>query len=227
METPDKKLEIDTFITINKKSRKVDTSLAIVLKNMINRHVSSDDLSMPRAEYLAVEVALNLNSDSNCELWCNKILLEGTTKNTPQLITLNAFVKSTRTLINNLVKKNLIVLSWQTEEEIRGCIATCQEIIMTIWDSVAMRWNELFNSDLERRRIIQGAIGLSSINRFVNLLLAQQESTTMDSFKQFITSNIRHISLDGKNWLPGGFFSGFSSESGYSIIANEILNSIK
>lgn len=227
MEGVDPKVEIDTFITINKTSKKVDTSLAIVLKNMINKYAASEDLSMPRAEYLAVEVALNLLSDSNCELWYEKILLEGTTKNTSQLITLNAFVKSTRTLINNMAKKKLLVLDWRTEEEINGYIAICREAIMAIWNSVVVRWSDLFCGDLEKRRIIQGPIGYSSINRLVNMLLADYDSISLADFKQLIESKIRRISIEEKYWLPGDYFSAFSSESGYSIVANELLNSIK
>lgn len=227
MEGVDEKVEIDTFITINKTSKKVDTSLAIVLKNKINKYADSEDLSMPRAEYLAVEVALKLLTDPDCELWYDKILLEGTTKNTPQLITLNSFVKPTRTLINNLVKKKLLVLDWRTKEEIYGYIAICQEVIMTIWNSVAIRWSDLFNGDLEKRRIVQGPIGYSSINRLVNMLLAKYDNISLNDFKQLIESKIRCISMDENCWLPGGYFSGFSSESGYSIIANELLNSIK
>ncbi|MBD5132696.1 MAG: DGQHR domain-containing protein [Clostridiales bacterium] len=227
MDGVDEKVEIDTFITINKTSKKVDTSLAIVLKNKLNKYAASEDLSMPRAEYLAVEVALKLYSNPNCELWYDKILLEGTTKNTPQFITLNAFVKSTRTLINNMVKKKLLVLDWQTKEDIDGYIAICQEAIMSIWNSVAVRWSDLFNSNFENRRIIQGPIGYSSINRLVNMLLAKYNYISLDEFKLMIESNIRRISMDEKCWLPGGYFSGFSSESGYSIIANELLKSIK
>lgn len=227
MERVDERAEIDTFITINKTSKKVDTSLAIVLKNKINKYANSDDLSMPRAEYLAVEVALKLLSDPDCELWYDKILLEGSTKNTPQLITLNSFVKSTRTLINNMVKKKLLVLDWRTKEEINGYISICQEVIMAIWNSVAVRWGDLFNGDLEKRRIIQGPIGYSSMNRLVNILLDKYCSVSLDDFKEVIESKIRHISMDEKYWLPGGYFSGFSSESGYSMVANELLNSIK
>lgn len=226
MEKVDEKVEIDTFITINKTSKKVDTSLAIVLKNQINKYAASKDLSMPRAEYLAVEVALKLISDPDCELWYNKILLEGTTRNTPQIITLNSFVKSTRTLINNMAKKKLLVLDWQTEEEIQSYITICQDVIMTIWNSVAVRWSDLFYGDLDKRRIIQGPIGYSSINRLINMLLAKYDNISLDDFIQLIKSKIKNISIDEKYWLPGGYFSGFSSESGYSIVANELLNSI-
>lgn len=227
MEKVDEKVEIDTFITINKTSKKVDTSLAIVLKNKINKYNPSNDLSMPKAEYLAVEVALKLNSDPDCALWFDKILLEGTTKNTPQLITLNAFVKSTRVLINNMAKKKLLILDWQTETDIQSCISVCEEVLMTIWNAVAVRWGNLFNGEIEKRRIIQGPIGFSSINRLVNILLSGYESISPEDLKQLIESKIRHITLDEKVWLPGSFFSGFSSESGYSIVANEILQSIK
>ncbi|MDE6411875.1 MAG: DGQHR domain-containing protein [Clostridia bacterium] len=226
METDNKDIEIDTFITINKTSKKVDTSLAYVLKNKLNKYAASTDLSMPRSEYLAVEVALKLNEEPNCALWFDKILLEGNTKNTPQLITLNAFVKSTRTLIKNLAKKKLLVLEWGTKEEIEKWISICQEIIMTIWNAVSFRWNELFYGNLDDRRIIQGPIGYSSITRLVNILLSEQDDITLDSFKQLIDQKIRHISIEGKYWLPGEYYSNFSSESGYGIVAEDMLESI-
>ena len=69
LEKPSEALEVDTFITINKTSRKVDTSLAYVLKNKINKNnTSSSDLTIAKKEFLAVELAINLNSDRN-SLW--------------------------------------------------------------------------------------------------------------------------------------------------------------
>ena len=228
IESDDARVEIDTFITINKTSRKVDTSLAFVLKNMINKYSpASDDLSMPRAEYLSVELALDLNTDENCKLWCDKILFEGNPKNTSQLISLNAFVKSTRTLINNFARKKLFVLDWKTQEEIAERIAICKELVLTIWNAVAARWPRLFDGDLEKRRIIQGAIGYSAVNRVVNSLIEAESALTIDSFRDLVTKVFRNISTDESEWLPGGLFPGFSSEAGYAIVARELLNSIK
>lgn len=226
MEKVDEKLEIDTFITINKTSRKVDTSLAIVLKNKINKYASSDDLSMPKAEYLSVEVALKLN-ECGGELWGDKILLEGTTRNTNQLITLNAFVKSTRTLIKTMEKAYLMVLDWNNESDINSCIDKCLDLINTIWFAASKKWNDLFSGDLDIRRIIQGPIGYSSLNKVVINWMNSNKYKDLTELKTLIQDNFNCFSIESNAWRPGGYFAGFSSEAGYSIIANELIRSIK
>ena len=58
-----KDIEIDTFITINKTSKKVDTSLALILKNKIDRNSKDKDLVREKSEYLAVELAIKINDN--------------------------------------------------------------------------------------------------------------------------------------------------------------------
>ncbi len=219
-------IEIDTFITINKTSKKVDTSLAFVLKNKMNKYASSDDLTMPKAEYLAVELAQKLNFEENCSLWFDKIIFEGTPKNTPQLISLNAFVKSTRSLLNNLAKRKLIVLDWNDNDDINACIDKCYGFILKIWCAVAKKWTDLFLGSLENRRIIQGAIGYSSINRVVIDILSQEEFKSLDDLGEKFQSAIESIKIESSKWLPSGEFSRYSSESGYSIVAKELRNAM-
>ena len=221
----DENTEIDTFITINKTSKKVDTSLALVLKNKMNKYNTSGDLTMPRAEYVAVELAqiLNFREDSN-NIWFDKILFEKKKKNTLQIISLNAFVKSTRVLLNQMAKKHLISLDWKENTEITNCIEMCYKIITHIWMIVQNRWPDLFNSDLEKRRIIQGAIGYSSFNKVIIELLGKKiNDKEFDLIKSF-EDKIRNLSIESEKWLPGGPYSKYSSESGYSIVAREILD---
>ena len=71
LEKVQEEVEIDTFITINKTSKKVDTSLAYVLKNKINYNRASKDISISKREYLSVELAsiLNNSEESLMNLW--------------------------------------------------------------------------------------------------------------------------------------------------------------
>jgi len=97
MENVDEELEIDTFITINKTSKRVDTSLAYVLKNKINFDKKSEDLNIPKLDYLAVELAVKFIENN---YWENRISFTGPPSNKgPETISLNAFVKATRRLI--------------------------------------------------------------------------------------------------------------------------------
>jgi len=119
LQNPSEMLEVDTFITINKTSRKVDTSLAYVLKNKINKeNKSSSDLTIAKKEFLAVELAINLNNDAKF-LWYNKILLEGNpTKNLQETISLNSFVKSVQNLIGYLEKYKILKIDWNNDTEL-------------------------------------------------------------------------------------------------------------
>lgn len=228
LEQVEEEVEIDTFITINKTSKKVDTSLAYVLKNKINYNRASKDIGISKREYLSVELATLLNTPSQDadSFWENKISFEGTpTKQTPQLISLNAFVKSMRTFLGCLEKYNIINLSWNNQQELNTCISAAKHIIDSLWYEIRSKWPELFDSDLEKRRIIQGSIGFSSINRFlVQCLKAKNKKMTVNESIDQIATWIQSIQHSGRVWLPGGTFSKYSSEAGFSIIAQELMD---
>lgn len=224
LEEAEEEVEIDTFITINKTSKKVDTSLAFVLKNRINYKRASMDINISKREYLAVELAMKLNDSS--ELWENKILFEGQPKQTPQTISLNAFVVSMRSFLYALQQHDIILKDWDNDSELSGCIKDLQNAVDLIWQQVRDKWPDLFCSDLEQRRIIQGSIGFSSINRYlVQNLKAEGGRMSMNEFLEHTATWIKNIRLRSTVWLPGGRFSKYSSASGYSIIAQELLDS--
>ena len=224
----DETTEIDTFITINKTSKKVDTSLALVLKNKINKYSDADSLSMSKAEYIAVELAQELCFNEELPaLWTNRILFEGSPKNTYQLISLNAFVKSTRQLLNKLHRNNIISLSWTNRNELDECLNTSCSIILYIWHTIYNKWPKLFGSYIEDQRIIQGAIGYSAFNRVIMHLIDTYNIHDVDSLLKEFTVAISNITVSEEKWLPGGEFSKYSSESGYRIVAQELIRYIE
>ena len=224
----DETTEIDTFITINKTSKKVDTSLALVLKNKINKYSNPDTLSMSKAEYIAVELAQELCFNEMLpSMWTNRILFEGSPKNTYQLISLNAFVKSTRQLLNKLHRNNLISLSWTTSDELDKCLNDSRDLILSIWQTIRNRWPKLFGAYIEDQRIIQGAIGFSAFNRVVMHLIDHGSIRDVESLCTKFSSAIGTISIPEEKWLPGGEFSKYTSESGYRIVAQEIIRNIE
>lgn len=231
LEQVKEEVEIDTFITINKTSKKVDTSLAYVLKNKINYNRASKDISISKREYLSVELASILNNSeiSLMNLWEGRISFEGSpTKQSSQFISLNAFVKSMRSFLGGLEKYKIINLDWNNQEELNECISVIEDVVICVWREVKSKWPELFDSDLEKRRIIQGSIGFSSINRFlIQKLKTESEYMTGKSFSVSIKNWIRAIQLPSQVWLPGNSFSKYTSESGFSIIAQELFNSSK
>lgn len=228
-------LEIDTFITINKTSKRVDTSLALVLKNLVNTKKSgaSEDISIPRRDYIAVEVARALNGDGDCaiesSIWNNRIKYDGPTKNTMQLLSLNAFVKATRTLLRSLEAEKLIKLEWQSEEEANALIRVLANTINKIWDNVRLKWAPVFDKDLEMRRIIQGSNGFTSINRFLVMMIKTTEYRfpDLDSFAFQASQWIWSIDKVCTAWLPGEEYSIYNSERGFSVVAQDLYKNCK
>lgn len=216
--------EIDTFITINKTSKKVDTSLAIVLKNKLNKETDGGDLTVPKSEFVAVELAqaLNFRADFG-NIWFDKILFEGNPKNTLQLISLNAFVSSTRVLINQMARQGLISLEWSSNEDIKRCTKTCYDAILRIWEAIRGQWPRLFRGDLENRRIIQGAIGYTAFNRILVNLLGSRSFDGMEDFIRTFERHLSRVSSEDTAWLPGQHFSKFTSSSGYTMVARELM----
>lgn len=224
-------LEIDTFITINKTSKKVDTSLAYVLKNKLNVDKQSRNLTISKLDFLAVELAVELN-DNNF-LWKNKISFTGSPNNKDyETISLNAFVKATRRLIGQLDRKKIINIEWQNKEEIDSCLAYIAKTLGCLWFGVVEKWPNLFAKEYGQSKIIQGPIGYSAITRFIanqinNLTPTEiNEIISSDSLNSRISKWINSLSLQEDVWYSGNRFSRFTSESGYNIIVSELKGSM-
>lgn len=227
MEDVDEELEIDTFITINKTSKRVDTSLAYVLKNKLNVDKHSGNLTIPKLDYLAVELAVKF---VNNEFWQDRISFTGPPNNKgPETISLNAFVKATRRLIGQLERRKIISIEWDNKEEIGDYVKKVEEILNNLWAAVISKWPNLFSSEFEKLRIIQGPIGYSSITRFIANEIKGLTEHEINSFDEFGSINkwIDSIDLSEDIWYPGNRFSKFTSESGYNIIASELKESMK
>lgn len=230
LEEPSEALEVDTFITINKTSRKVDTSLAYILKGKISRlEKDSDNASLlSRQEYLAVELAifLNENSESN---WYGRIMLEGNpSKYSDETISLNSFVRSLRVLIRELSNYRVISLGWKNEQDLKSILDTLKDFYLYFSKLVISRWPGLFRNS-GRESVIQGSIGVSSLNKFLILKLKEANITfdDIDKFKDSLSKWVFDINIDESAWLRGNEFSKYSSEAGFNMIANILLDSTR
>jgi len=219
--------EIQTFITINKTSKKVDTSLAYVLKNKLSK--GNNDMVMSRSEYIAVEVAQLLNEDESNELWTNRILYEGNVKKSNSYISLNAFVRATRILVNTLNQIGTINLNWTTqtkETEVRGIANKIRDIINYVWETVYMRWPEMKKANFEEKQILQGSIGYTAITKTLVKLIKEKGVSSIE-LSQFISQVILSFDVPYYEWTKDGSFSSYSSESGYRIVSEILINSRK
>lgn len=231
LEDVEEEVEIDTFITINKKTKRVDTSLAYVLKNKLNYKKASKDIKISKREYLSVELASRLNSIDNIVggLWENRISFEGApAKQSSQLISLNAFVKSMRALLGCLESQRVVSIDWRNTEELDECVYMVLHITNHVWYEVQNKWPELFDSNLDKRRIIQGSIGFTAINRFlIHNLKRCERRLSIDEFLDQTSIWIRSIQCPWESWLPGNAYSKYSSEAGFSIITQELIDRMR
>ncbi len=225
LERPDEVLEVDTFITINKTSRKVDTSLAYVLKGKISR-LNKDLDVLTRQEYLAVELVMRLNENAD-SIWYKKVMLEGNpSKYSYETISLNSFVRSLRVLVRELSKYHIITPYWKDKEELDGILDTLMELYLYFSKVLINKWPALFRNS-ESESVIQGSIGVSSLNKFLILKL-KEEGKSFDSlseFKSLLNKWVFEINIDENSWFRGNEFSKYSSESGFNLIANILLDS--
>lgn len=225
-------LEISTFITINKTSKRVDTSLAYVLKNKLNVEKGSNDLSISKLDYIAVELASTIGETN--PLWKDRISFTGApSQNGPETISLNAFVKATRRLMGQLERQGIIEINWENTSQVQECVKNAQEILNHLWKVVFSKWPNLFNKEHSYMKIIQGPIGYSSLTRFIANQVKQLNSSDANdiiesnSINNMISDWINSITVNEEVWYPGEKFSKLSSESGYNIIASELENSMR
>lgn len=216
-------VEIDTFININKKSKKVDTSLAYVLKNKLS-NPESGDMAMPKAEYVAVEVAQLFDKEDGLDIWRYKISYEGNVKKSDRLISLNAFVRATRVFVNALNQMGIINLNWHSQDDVIKTNEIVRDLLYDIWNNIYMKWPELFKQG-KGSRIIQGSIGYTAITRTLVRILREHPVTDMDSCKQLFRTSIMKINIGHERWTDT--YSSFSSESGYKLVSDELLKSIR
>lgn len=219
--------EIQTFITINKTSKKVDTSLAYVLKNKLSK--GDSDMVMSRAEYIAVEIAQRLNDNEGDKLWYNQILYEGNVKKSNCYISLNAFVRATRVLVNTLNQIGYINLNWSVDtkkEDVEFITHETTNLIYYIWDCVYKRWPEMLDASFEEKQILQGSIGYTAISRTL-VKLIKEKGVSAGELRFFIGKTIYSFGTPYQQWTKNGTFSNYSSESGYKIVSETLINSIE
>jgi len=219
---PTIELEVETFITINKTSKKVDTSLALIAKTL-HSNFEEKEISA-RKQYILVEIARKLDSSKYSHFY-NNIAWEGTPRSTGKIISLNSFVRAYMPIVNYLNNNNLIDLD--NLSELTKCIDFCLEVINTIWNSIENKWPQLFKNKGDNN-IIQGTIGSSAIVKFINSYLKEKPVviSDMQSLLDEIRIAIQNINSSYENWLPNGLYSSYSSGAGHTIISRLLLDSV-
>ncbi len=213
--------EIETFITINKTSKKVDTSLALVLKSKIYNKDEDNSLTA-KSNYLSVELAFKLNStEKDNNIWFENISFEGFNKSMHKYISLNSFVKAIRKVILALSEKEIIDLNWKEEKDINKIVCDLYDMFNSIYDVNKLKWKQLYAiNDLN---VLCGSIGVSVFMKLLASIIKENNKikTIDDAIKEY-SKVLRKSNIEYSSWMSGETFSKFSSESGYAYIVEQI-----
>lgn len=111
------------------------------------------------------------------------------------------------------------------EDTINNSIQTVYDLLDNVWRAVYARWPELM-SDRENRRIIQGSIGYSAMCKYLQYFIDRRglANANWEKLCAALEGLVSEISVPYENWMPGGFFSQFTSGSGYSYVAKELIS---
>ncbi|MFD0824440.1 DGQHR domain-containing protein [Neobacillus sp. M.A.Huq-85] len=237
--------EMDTFININSKAKKISTNLAIRL-----RHERRKDKQYLRSldeiiEDIAIKVTKLLNEDLK-SIWYNAITIGPDEKG--RIISLNAFRKSLIPLIELFIcyyrdpkdeEDSYFVFDgggWQPldlnddlipvlEEYEEKFVSLIKSYLDSTWRIIWKKWSSCFNvyqPYFDRDYNIQKGIGLYSLHLVLQDCLKYEENV-QGALYQF-EKIIDNTTVLTEDWESGGTFSGNNSQAGFRIIADRIID---
>lgn len=223
MEIEDNKIhEINTFININSKGKKVSTDLAIRLRDVTRQHFkNNEDL----IEALATKIAIKLNNEIYSSVWYDAIKISPELKG--KIISINAFNRSLSPLISNYLKKENITFSEIDSVKFEYALSQILYLVEEAWEIISNKWSRCFEEKIPKFQTnynIQKGVGTYSLHLLLNECYENNSgdiSATLQNFRDVIEISI----VDEFYWISGGEFSGMSSQSGFSKIKDVIKQS--
>ena len=217
---PEESREIKAFIDINKKTKKVDTSLAMVLNSKL--FDQDEKKTKTRLEYLTVQAAYLLNQDEAFKdsVWHDNISFEKTSKD-PHIISLFAFTRFAIRIVRAFHEKKMIQIQWKSEQDFNEESKKIAEAFSTTWDYILKKkWPKVYEGDASNRRILQGAIGFSSISLYLTSKIKKDEfDKSSNDLGDIMISLIKDINQPDEFWSADGPVARFSSDTGYGAVA--------
>lgn len=221
-------LEVDAFININSKGKRVKTDLAEALKSQkVNNRMKNNESYQVNDELIsasAMNICRLLNQGEEF-LWNGFIIqADENGKRSEQPISIIAFSKAIRQIVAFRLYK-LEKLDGEKRAEVEKEIAV---EINDVWSSVMSIWPKCFNTEDDmynsNYNICKG-MGVISLYSIYYDCLSKNESglEPIESFKRIL----QNAPAKDSDWLVGGRFTGFSSGQGISIIKKYINKEIK
>lgn len=214
--------EINAFIDLNKKGKKVSTDLALRLQSKIRQQVNEYSSFEEIEQEVAQSIAKYLNKDEN-SIWFDAI--KDSPEKVNKIISLNAFSHSLIPIIKVYKKFNLLEPYEINNEKIVEISLELNRLIFAIWKIIEHKWPECFINQISRMDkaySIQKGLGVNTLHLVVascyEKCKGNIENTLLDFEKIIINSSIEYF-----DWKSGGKFSGYSSSAGFRELSKKVI----
>ena len=218
-------VEVQTFVNINKKGRKVSTDLALSLEESIISKLLENVGVTDRSKaitLIAGEIVNKFNRDDKT-CWYEKIKT-GDKNDTGRPISKNAFYNSIEPIIDNYIETNYQLKSYN-KELIGNVSENIYIVLKKAWSTVSNKWPECFYWDemekvaeYDKDYSVQKGIGVYPIHGIISELNLEKNKESLIEFENIINKS----SVESEDWMKGGIFSGFNSASGFKKIKDAL-----
>ena len=218
-------IEIDAFINLNSKGKRVKTDLAEALKNQINKVKTSDFDKRDNDEELKKEISFDSVrelSKKDESFWSGLIILpDEIGKRKLQPISILTFAKAIYPLVGKILSKEEKEID---KDRIKIIENNVIDILIEAWDVVIDVWPNCFKGRVfDNSYNICKGIGVISIYNVVKDCI--QDDNKLD--RKLFESTLNKSGIEESDWLVGGTFTGMASAQGIAKITKVIKSEIK
>jgi DGQHR domain-containing protein len=220
---PEQKVhEIETFININSKGKKVSTDLAIQLRDKIRDKQKinfEDNMQLIEATKTKVSNFLNKKIDS---IWYESIRVgDEFSKGRP--ISINAFNDSLDTLVSSYIEyhnvKDIIKLD--------NIVEDLAELITNAWELIIIKWKNCFMNagrrSYSKQFNIQKGIGVIPLHTILGEKV-KEANGDMDTALNNFNEVLKISRVKSNDWVVGGKFSALNSRVGFQLLIKYLKN---
>lgn len=223
--------ELDIFITINSKAKKIPTDLAELARYKYLLLNEVDNFNLDESiDYVSMKIIVELN-ESN-KYWKDAIKIDINEKPNVGIVGVSAFKKT----IKDIVKLELSNIGSLDFGKLDDKSNEIKKLIEKTWEICHVKWKYCFNESEQQvtyinKYYIQKTMGISVIHGLIKEIYVKNEKIDRQNILDTVLNEFKILIENSKvkslNWESGNVMSGYSSESGFSKIRSFIKNEIQ
>lgn len=229
--------ELGIFTDINSKSKRIRVDLALLAK--YNYEIYEGKIEK-LGEHIAVKTAYKLNENNDeRNIWRNGIKFDVHEEKALGIASINAFKHSIKPICDKYLRDIDFEMESASDEEKYNIAEEASDYISKLlieaWSIVAEKWGGCFTPTIgndyfydikeyfyNRKYYIQKTLGVTVLNAILYDSMRKDNITQYNLGKFYRTIIASNIKIS--NWSAGDIFAGLSSESGFRIAKNHVLN---